>query len=393
MADNFDDGMTDAERHFFTTGGDVNDDLAREHSGPLGGTPEPPVAPAPVEPPSPAGLPPAAPGAAPPAADEDPGDELVPGQPNPRRVSFRKYQAEQEARAAVERQLQERAVAQARIEERLNLLQEAMREPAAAAQPDPASERPDPAQDIFAYTAWLERQLTDVSGKVNNYEQQIQTGQAEMNEERQYVNSLNSYAGSDPNFMQSYNFLLRSRAAELMASRYPSANYEQLMQAQIPDDVGQILVQEERDLYKNAFAGNRNPAADIVRMAQLRGWRAPAPPPPPAAAPQPASNGAAPPQQPPGTPLAAAPAAAPRPGNGTAAPQPGNGAAPTATDLVESIRRGQAAATSLSNGSGSAGGELTAQMLADMPQEQFDAIFNALQASGDKTRLRELMGS
>jgi hypothetical protein len=398
MADNFDDGMTEAERHFFQSGGDVNDDLAREHSlpagGPLGGAPEPPAAPVTHE--TQHELP-ADTGRAPPQ-EEDPGDEIIPGQPNPRRVSYRKYQGLEQQLQEERRQRQEDAVRQARIEERLSLLQQAVQpDPAAAAQPDPANERPDPAQDIFAYTAWLERQLTDVSGKVNNYESQIETGQREMQEERQYVNSLNSHAASDPHFMQSYNFLLRSRAAELMASEYPTATYEQLMQAQIPDRIGQILVSEERDLYKNAFAGNRNPAADIVRMAQLRGWRAPVAPaaggngaavpgpgaPNGAAAPQPASNGAAPPQ-PHGTSLAAAPAAAPR---------PGNGAAPTATDIVEQIRRGQAAATSLSNGSGSAANQLTPQVLADMPQEQFDAIFNELQASGDKTKLRELFGS
>jgi hypothetical protein len=397
MPDNFDDGMSDAERHFFATGGDVNDDLAREH-GPLGGAPEPEPAPAPGEPVPPAGTPPAAPGpgAVPPAPEEDPGDELVPGSAQPRRVSFRKYQAEQEARTALERQLQERAVTQARIEERLSILTQAMAEPAPGQQqPDPANERPDPAQDIFAYVNWQERQLQEVADKVRGYEQQIQTGQAEMNEERQYINALNSHAGADPNFMQSYNFLLRSRAAELMAPHYPNATYEQLMQAQIPDRIGQILVEEERDLYKNAFAGNRNPAADIVRMAQLRGWRAPVAPTAAngAAAAPGGSNGAAAPQPAPaapaarpGTPMVAAPAQ-------PAAPQPTNGAAPTATDLVEQIRRGQAAATSLSNGSGSAGGELTPQVLADMPQEQFEAIVNDLMARGDKTRLRELFGS
>jgi DNA-binding transcriptional MerR regulator len=389
MADNigFDDGMSDAERHFFSSGGDVNDDLAREHSlpagGPLGGQPEPPAAP--VEPVAPNGAQP--PTATPPAHEEDPGDELVPGQAQPRRVSFRKYQAEQEARANLEKQLQERAVNQARIEERLNLLQQALQPDVTAAQPDPADERPDPTQDIFAYTAWQERQLNKLVDKVTTYEQQIETGQKEMNEERQYVNSLNAHAASDPHFMQSYNFLLRSRAAELMTSRYPNATYEQLMQAQIPDDIGQILVQEERDLYKNAFAEKRNPAADIVLKAQLRGWRAPTP-----AAPQPANGAAAPAPQPAGTPLAAAPAVAPRPGNGVP-PQPSNGATPTATDLVESIRRGQAAATSLSNGSGSAANQLTPQVLADMPEEQFNAIYNELMASGDKTKLRELFGS
>src|SRR5438309_703083 len=233
IGNNFDDGMTDDERAYFSTGGDVSDGLART-SGPLGGAPEPPATPqldhpaqSPQQPPE--GHEQQHQRAA--AEMEDPGDEIVPGQPNPRRVSFRKYQAEQEARRQLEQQINEGAVARARLEERVNLLAQALQPDPPQQQPDPANERPDPAQDIFAYVAWQERQLSELANKVNGYENQIQVGQAEMNEERRYITSLDSHAGRDPNFMQSYNYLLRSRAAELMHARYPQATIEQLWQA------------------------------------------------------------------------------------------------------------------------------------------------------------------
>lgn len=409
---NFDDGMTDAERHYLSSGGDVTDALLSENKG-LPAAPSEPAAPAP---PSPApGAPAAGEQQQPPAAaaqqaaapgpEEDPGDEPspVPGKP-PRRVSWNKYQAETEARATLERQLQEQAVRNARVEERLSLLSQALQPaPGEQQQQKAPKPRPDPNQDIFAYSQWLEENLQDVTGKleevygkVDGYEKQIATGQAEMDQERNYFDALNQYAGREPHFVPAYNFLLRNRAAELMAPRYPRATYEQLMQAEIPQDIAQMLQQEERDLYKTAFHNRRSPAEDIFRMAQLRGYRPPAPQPQPAptngaaphangaAAP---TNGAAAPPARPGVPLAAAPV------NGAAAPAlPGNGAAPTAVQLVEQIKRGQGAAFSLSNASGGTGIELTPQVLADMPQDQFEALFNELQASGNKEKLMQLMG-
>jgi hypothetical protein len=398
MAENpapLDDGMSEAERAYFQTGGDVSDSLANEHRDATARQPAPeaPVAPAaPASPAAPAAAP-SVQGATPPPTEEpDPGDEPAadPTKP-PRRVSYRKFQAEAEARAGLERQVQEQAVKNARIEERLSLLQQALVEPAAPAAP--AKEKPDPEKDIFGYARYLEEQLTAVADKVNGYEQQITAGQAEMDQERNYINSLNSYAGREPNFMHAYGYLLRNRAAELMAPRYPQATYEQLMQAEIPADVADVLRQEERDLYHTAFQEKRNPAENIFRMAQLRGFKPPTAPQAPAAPASnttPAPNGHAQPpnpQQPvrPGTPLAAIPPVA-------VAPAAPNGAAPTAADLVESIKRGQNASMSLSNASGGSGIELTPQLLAEMSDEQFSALFNELQARGDKQKLMDLMG-
>jgi hypothetical protein len=96
-----------------------------------------------------------------------------------------------------------------------------------------------------------------------------------MAEEGAYRASLDAAARQDPSVLQAYNHLLRSRAAELLAARFPQATPDQLMRAPVPPDINQILQQEERDIYKNSFAAQRNPAADIVRLAQMRGWRSP----------------------------------------------------------------------------------------------------------------------
>jgi len=162
-----------------------------------------------------------------------------------------------------------------------------------------------------------------------------------------------------------------------MAPRYPTATYEQLMTAQIPQDVAEMLRQEERALYQNAFESNANPAENIYRMAQMRGYR---PAPPANAAAAAVTNGAA------------APALAARPGTPlAAAPSPGT---PSAADVVASIQNGQKAAMSLSNASGSnAGIDLTPQALAEMSEEKFADIVNQLQNSGNRTELMRLFGS
>lgn len=395
-----DDGMTDAERSYFQTGGDVSDALVAENKD---------LPPAPPAEPAPAATPPID------AADElaDDGAEgadddvaAVPpppdGQQEPqrrqRRVPMREFQAAQERAATLERQLQEQAVRNARVEERLTILQQAIQEPA---QPEPQEQpdpRPDPQQDIFGYIAWQEREmgrlrdaLNGTSTKVNEYERQITEGQAEMDGERRYFESMNTFAGHQPDFINAYNTAIRGRAAQLIGEQYGNQVTDAQLQGirdgsiRIPQQIADQLRQEERGLYKQAFERNMDPAAVMYRYAQSFGYRPPAP----------NGNGAAAP--------AAAPAATPAlggltPQQNAPAPQrqqqqPGAPGAPNAADVVSSIQRGQRAAQSLSNAGGSAAdiGQLTPQQLADMTDEQFAAVVAELEAKNPQ-QLRELMG-
>jgi hypothetical protein len=362
------DGLSADERHFLTTG-EASDALVSENKEPETPTgpivESPPIVPEAVE-----------------ADDADDADEPVPqgaeqsGQPEQkqrRRVSRREFESERQARLKAEQNLQEQSVRSARVEERLSLLQQALQEPA---QPEAqAPVRPDPEQDIFGYTRWLEEQLNSVTSKVNGYEEQIQTGQAEMDNERKYLDSLNNYAGTKPDFVNAYNYLMRSRAAELTARSY-QITQEQLQgimdgKVRIPQPVADALRQEERDLYRGAFEQNRDPADTVYQYATMRGYRMAAAP----VAPVVPAAGT------PGAPLGGTPAAPKQ-------------SAPTATEVIASIQRGQSAATSLSNAGGAAPDtELTPQALADMSEEQFATLFNELQARGDRTKLMQLFGS
>ncbi|TAL08279.1 MAG: hypothetical protein EPO02_13330 [Nitrospirae bacterium] len=372
----FDDGMTDLERAYFSTGGDDSGGKLLE---------QPAAPPAPAAPAAPAVAPtaPAQPGlqtALAPAEEPDPGDEPdpTPGKP-PRRVSYRKFQAEEQRRQALETQVQTDAIARAKIEERLNLLTQALTPPQ---QPDPATQpkpKPNRDTDILAYMDWLEEQLTGVTAKVTNYEQQIQVGQAEQEEQGRYISSLNEYAATDPNFLNAYAYLWHHRKAELLVPMHPGTPFENLMAMKAPPAIQDQLRAEEQDVYKSAFGANRNPAADTVAYARARGFRPPAAQPAVATAPAPGAAPAAPAR----TNGAAVPAQPATP----AQPQPAN-----ASELIEQILRGQGAATSLSNAAGGSGIELTGQMLGDMPQDQFEELYNVLLARGDMTRLKDLMG-
>lgn len=212
--------LSDAERRYFETGGDVTHDLLREH----GHASEPPP--------------------------------LPPLRPELQAMLDRAVAAHQGER-----------VEHARTSERLSILQESLAPPPAPA-PAPIPP-PDPEQDIFAA-------FHELRGRVDGYAQQIATGQREMAEEGAYRASLDAAVRQDPAVYEAYQHLLRSRAAELMASRYPHATPDQLMRAPVPQDINQILQQEERHLYKTSFAANRDPVADIVRLATMRGYVSPA---------------------------------------------------------------------------------------------------------------------
>ncbi len=222
--------LTDAELRYFQTGGDVSGDLLREYGSPSAPRPKP---------------------------------------------TYEHHEAHGVVnRTTYDTGLQDERIAHARTQARLELLSDAL--DALAPPPEPAREpeqqRPDLETDIFGYTG-------DIGQRLGRLEQQIETGQREMTEERAYKTSLDTAVRRDRSVVDAYTHLLASRAAELMANRYPGESPDQIREAvrqgRVPDDIRQAVVGEERDLYRSAFAAGRDPAADIVRLAGLRGWQSP----------------------------------------------------------------------------------------------------------------------
>ena len=149
--------------------------------------------------------------------------------------------------------------------------------------------------------------------------------------------------------------------------------------SQLSDEQRQlVLKQEELGLAQTAVAAGLSPSHRIWELARGRGfdsWLAQQ---------QANGNGAAYAPSP-------APTYAPPVSNGYAPPVPNGG--PSAVQQIEAINRGQQAARSLSNAGGASINAFSARDLATMTDDEFAAVFNRLQASGNKAKLRELMGT
>jgi hypothetical protein len=68
-------------------------------------------------------------------------------------------------------------------------------------------------------------------------------------------------------------------------------------------------------------------------------------------------------------------------------------AAPTATDVVNQIQRGQGASASLSRAGGVAPDtQLTPEVLANMSDADFERLYHELSSSGNKEKLMQIFG-
>lgn len=261
-----------------------------------------------------------------------------------------RQQLQTERQQLLER-LAERDQQWARADERLRLLGEAMQPPPAQPQAPPDREA-----DPFGYMAWQDQRLNALEEKLTGVANQTQEDRAHQALRETYVSSARDFARQNPDFGGAYNFLMQMRDQQLAAV---GISDPQRRMAEIVND--------ERHLVAQALQSGQNPAAVIYNLAKAGGYRTPAAA--PAASVQP--NGAA-------------------PTNGAHAPANG---APSVTEQVQQIQRGQAASRSLS----SAGGAPVPQgidinRLIDMTEDEY-AHWKAQLTPAQRNELRSLMGA
>jgi hypothetical protein len=167
----------------------------------------------------------------------------------------------------------------------------------------------------------------DIFGAVNAIKKKIETTEAEQRAAAEHTTFVNSYKadaqkfiGTTPDYMEAYNHLLSSRAAELQAIGYEG------------EELGRALQADEIAIAQMAMSKGKSPAEMLYSLAKQRGY----------------------------TKKEAAAAAA--------------AAAPAGVEKLEAIERGQAANKSLSNTGGNAGDQdMTAERLLSMPIGDFEA--------------------
>jgi hypothetical protein len=331
------------------------------------------------------------------AEDDDEADEPAPaagtqpqpgqaGEKPPRRVSYSKYARETgELKKALDDAQKERttnAAAQARLDERLRILNEALLSGQAPDKPDQPQDddpEPDADKDIFEHNKWLKRQLTKTQGQINELatglQGERQQSQADQALQNGYLADVQQFVAKEPNFAPAYQYLMQVRTAQYAQILFDKDLGEQGVQL-TPQEFSRIqseVAREEKQLVGAALQKGKSPAEHIFKVARASGFR-------PQAAQQAAPQGNG---------------AAAKPGNGAAANGNGNGAAAggpskaaQASEEIARIKNGQDASLSLSGGGGSPAVPLTAEKLASMSEDEFNAMIESLPES----EIRRLMG-
>jgi hypothetical protein len=212
-----------------------------------------------------------------------------------------------------------------------------------------------------------DRQRQRDRAEFENYRNQQNEAQQQHQLAAICANDVQNFSRQQPLYPVAYQYLMGHRFREL-----------QVNHPELSDERRQlVLKQEELHLAQTAVASGLSPSHRIWELARGRGfdgWLAQQ---------QANGNGAA-------YAPSSAPTYAPPVSNGYAPPVPNGG--PSAVQQIEAINRGQQAARSLSNAGGASINAFSARDLATMSDDEFAAVFNRLQNSGNKARLRELMG-
>jgi hypothetical protein len=355
-------------------------------------TPEPSETP---EPPAPGEQPPPAP-----VEEPDEPDSVVRDPKTGKEqktVNYNKHQrllskAEQRAATAMEETARLR-INQARAEERLAILNEALTAPIAPPPLDPAeaqrqamAENPllEPTipveQDALAAIAQANRRIEYLANQISHTQQET----LEVREERElkegfiHDSQLFSQTEQGAHFFGgdgAYQYLKNSRLTELGISLFdkdPTDPNEVFTQAQINQMIADFNA-EEKWVVQNAKREGKSPSVAIMKLAKGRGWKAPVANGNGAAAPVPAPVA----QQP----RAAVPAPARLPA-AAAAPQ-------SVVAKLAAETQGASASRSLSDGGGvPTPPELTMERLVAMTDPEFNAYMESLPPD----RLQSLMG-
>lgn len=182
----------------------------------------------------------------------------------------------------------------------------------------------------------------DIFGAVNAITKRLEEDAAARRAASDQQNFVSNYRAdaarfvqSTPDYMDGYNYLLQSRAAELQAIGYEG------------EELGAALQADEIAIAQMAMSKGKSPAELLYALAKQRGY---------------------------------APKNADEPGKGAAAP--------SGAERLEAIERGQAANKSLNGAGGGLGGDdMTAERLVSMPMDEFEAW-----CEKNPAKARRLMG-
>jgi hypothetical protein len=293
------------------------------------------------------------------------------GKPLPRRVNYNKFARMEDRAKKAEGELAQLKEMFTRTDERLKLLNDALtagqrKEVKEQRDEDP---EPDPEKDIFGWVKWAQRDRQRMMQQLQGQQQSRQADQGEQQLKQFYRDDVQVFAQQEPNFAAAYDHLIRSRAVELAQYFFGKdiTEGERLTPPEL-QRIRAAISSEERALVAEAAQNRQSPAKRVFMLAKARGFK-------PGVAAQPgaqgAQNGQGGQQQP----------AARQ--NAQAA-----SAAPSVAEEIARIQRGTRQ-PSLSQGGGAPANPMTAERLANMPQEEFERMVEHM----SDAQLQQFMGA
>lgn len=163
---------------------------------------------------------------------------------------------ERERRKALDKRARDLEIENAKFRERFSILEKLN------GKGDEPKGPPKPEDDIFGAFSHL-------SQTVQSLQQKLAEGEATSRQEgqvaqlvRHYQDDAAQFTAKTPDFQEAYNFLIRSRAEELMALGYESHA-----------DLEDALKNEEISIATLAFQKGKSPAEVIYGLAQMRGYK------------------------------------------------------------------------------------------------------------------------
>ena len=326
-----------------------------------------------------------------------------------RTISFGKHQRllnrERQNAETLRTQAEQTRLEQAKLAERLAILNEALMAPPPQppmtpqeqeyvrqqqiAQNPMLEDTIDPAIDLPASIAQLQRRQAFMASASMQQQEDTNEQLADQALLRDFTRDTQAFSQTQEGMHffggdGAYQFLKNSRLVELgiaLFDKDPTDPQETFTQQEINKMI-QDFNAEEKWVVNNALQANKSPAKAIMRLARGRGWRPPQAAAPAAQAPAPAAGA---PQ-----PRRAASQAPPQLARGPAA-APARAAAPavSAVAQLQAEQAGAAASRSLSDGGGAPPAEpLSLERLLAMGDEEFGMYIDNL----PKARLESLMG-
>lgn len=306
-------------------------------------------------------------------------DAAVGKKPAPKTVSFGKYQRELkkagETTAAAQAEARKAREDAIKLAERVAIINEALTAQPAAVDPNAPPANPfdeadiDPAEDYAAAVQQERRRNRYAYEASQGIQQDVTLSREDQQMRDTFQRDFTAAASTDPDVSAAYQFLKDSRLTEICISEFDKDpnDSEEVFTPQEVARMVQIFNAEEKYVVGNAIKAGKSPTAAIMRLAKARGFKPPAP-----------AARAVP---------AAAPPAVPAARNGTGRP-PVAATAPSAAEQLATLAAAQEAGKSLSDGGGAPPSGLTAQMLVDMKDEEFEELIDSL----PKHQLDALLG-